>query len=97
MLASKKSAALSVDVKGVQPGDYEVEIYRTGFRANDAYTAYIEMGAPKTLTATQLAQLQELTADRPEKRRMHVTHSGLTHLTVPMHENDLVFIRMTPV
>ncbi|MET3107635.1 xylan 1,4-beta-xylosidase [Oxalobacteraceae bacterium GrIS 2.11] len=96
VLATKKSTALSVELKGAQPGDYDVEIYRTGFRANDAYTAYIEMGSPKLLTAAQLSQLQELTADRPEKRRIHATPAGVAQLTVPMHENDLVFIRLTP-
>jgi xylan 1,4-beta-xylosidase len=29
---------------------YQLEVYRTGFHANDAYTAYLEMGSPKDLT-----------------------------------------------
>ncbi len=30
---------------------YRLRLYRTDYHANDAYTAYVEMGAPKQLTA----------------------------------------------
>ena len=49
-------------------------MHRTGFRSNDAYTAYIEMGSPKKLTEAQIAQLNELTRDLPETDK--VVHSG---------------------
>ncbi|HEY1217179.1 MAG TPA: hypothetical protein VGE93_26430, partial [Bryobacteraceae bacterium] len=44
---------------------YRLEIYRTGYHANDAYSAYLEMGSPKDLSATQVAHLMDLTRDLP--------------------------------
>ena len=36
---------------------YPLQIYRTGYHANDAYTAYLEMGSPKEPTVAQVAHL----------------------------------------
>ena len=54
----------------VPNADYRLEVHRTGYHANDAYSAYIEMGSPKDLSATQLAHLNELTRDLPEIRQV---------------------------
>ncbi len=37
---------------------YHLEVHRTGFHANDAYTAYIELGSPKELTEAQIGAPQ---------------------------------------
>ena len=44
---------------------YRLQVRRTGFRANDAYTAYLEMGSPKKLTPVQIKHLSNLTKDTP--------------------------------
>src|SRR5450631_4457983 len=53
---------------------YHLEVHRTGFHANDAYTAYIELGSPQELTEAQIAHLNDLTRDLPETNK--VVHSG---------------------
>src|SRR3569833_669665 len=58
-------------------GSYAVEVHRVGFHANDAYSAYLETGAPKDLTATQVAHLMDLTRDVVETHR-RVRRSYLT-------------------
>jgi xylan 1,4-beta-xylosidase len=45
---------------------YQLEVRRTGYRINDAYSAYIQMGSHKELTTAQIAYLNELTLDSPE-------------------------------
>ena len=87
--------SLRLDLKGFKPGLYQLSIYRTGFKANDAHTAYLEMGAPKTLTAAQLADLQGRTLDRPELRSIRVTKSGAASATIPMRVNDVVLVTIT--
>ena len=54
---------------------YRVKIYRTGYRANDAYSAYIEIGSPKDLTPLQIAHLAELTRDLPETDKVMQSRS----------------------
>lgn len=83
-------------LKGLRPGDYRVAIRRTGFDANDAYTAYLRMGSPASLSEAQLAQLREATADQPRTSELHVDASGKAELALPMHDNDIVLVELTP-
>jgi xylan 1,4-beta-xylosidase len=76
---------------------YRVEVHRTGFHANDAYSAYIEMGSPKTLTPDQVAHLNELTRDLPEKSQvLQSGKDGTIEVSVPMNSNDIVLITVRP-
>ena len=91
---TKNGTPLTLSLKGMMPGTYNVQVYRTGFKANDAYTAYIEMGKPKTLTADQLAKLQALTVDKPETRTVKVAANGTANVQVPMRVNDVVLVKI---
>ncbi|PQO91898.1 beta-xylosidase [Massilia phosphatilytica] len=91
---TKNGTPLKLALKGMKPGTYKVQVYRTGFKANDAYTSYIEMGKPKTLTADQLAKLQAQTVDKPETRTVKVAANGTANLQVPMRVNDVVLVKI---
>jgi xylan 1,4-beta-xylosidase len=82
--------SIEVSVSHLKPDSYRLEIHRTGFRANDAYSEYIEMGAPKDLTPTQLEHLRMLTRDLPEiDRVVQVGNSGAYGISLPMRSNDV--------
>lgn len=83
-------------LKGLRPGDYHVAIRRTGFDANDAYTAYLRMGSPVSLSEAQLAKLRDATGDHPRTSELHVDTSGAAELAVPMRDNDIVLVELTP-
>jgi xylan 1,4-beta-xylosidase len=79
----------------LKAGKYHMQVRRTGFHANDAYSAYIEMGAPKSLTAAQIDHLNTLTKDLPETDRVvRVGKSGTVDVSVPMHSNDIVLVTL---
>ncbi len=85
--------SVEVSVSHLKPGDYQLKVHRAGFRANDAYSAYLDMGAPKELTPEQLDRLQTLTRDLPEiDRRVRVEKSGSYKLSLPMRSNDVVLV-----
>jgi xylan 1,4-beta-xylosidase len=88
------AAPLSVRFSGLKPGRHTVRVRRTGFRANDAYTAYLEMGRPMTLTPAQLARLQALTRDLPSPMTLTVGRNGKGTLRLPMHEQDVVMLEV---
>ena len=96
VLPTRATAPLSLDLQGLKPGNYTVTIQRTGFRENDAHTAWIELGAPKNLDAAQTARLQALTADRPTRQALRVPASGKASVAVPMRANDVVLVRIGP-
>ena len=87
---------VSLRFTNLKPGSYRLRVRRTGYRANDAHTAYIDMGSPKTLSADQLGQLQALTADRPVIDKV-VKSRGETTIDLPMHANDIVLVELIPV
>jgi len=96
ILPSQKTASLGITIKAARPGNYEVDIYRTGFKSNDAYTAYLELGSPKVLTESQLKLLQDMTADLPLLKGIQVTDDGVARFSLPMKENDIVLVKMNP-
>ncbi|HEV2172554.1 MAG TPA: hypothetical protein VGR71_03255, partial [Nitrospira sp.] len=74
---------------------YHLEVHRTGYHANDAYTAYIEMGSPKELTDVEVAKLNDLTRDVSETNQtVESTADGRIEVTVPMNSNDIVLIKL---
>jgi xylan 1,4-beta-xylosidase len=93
------SAPIVFNVTHLKPNArYYVEIQRTGYEANDAYSAYIKMGLPKDLTAAQIAQLKDLTRDRPEREQIVSSgKNGTVSVAIPMRSNDVVLISLTPV
>lgn len=74
---------------------YRLEVHRTGYHANDAYSAYIELGSPNELSAKQVAHLNELTRDLPETDKvLRSGPAGTVELTVPMNSNDIVLVTL---
>jgi xylan 1,4-beta-xylosidase len=96
VLPTEPAAPAHLKFTHLRPGAYRLEVHRTGFRANDAYTAYLEMGSPKSLTPAQVEQLQALTTDTPETgERVRIGPSGTLTLNVPMRANDIALVTLT--
>jgi xylan 1,4-beta-xylosidase len=90
--------SVTLNLRNVSAGSYRVQVRRTGPKVNDAYTAYLEMGSPKELSAEQLAQLQALTQDKPETERVvKVGKDGKLQWTLTMRSNDIALVTLEPV
>lgn len=94
---SHPAAAVQLELRRLAPNaTYRLEVYRTGYHANDAYTVYLEMGSPKVLTAAQIAHLNNLTRDLPETEKLvHSDSTGKVHVAIPMNSNDVVLVTLT--
>lgn len=75
---------------------YRLRLYRTGYRANDPLSAYIDMGMPVAFSDAQLAQMQALTSDKPETDRIITAKTLRGGLTVPMRSNDVLLVSLEP-
>lgn len=79
----------------LHPGRYHMAVYRVGYEHNDAYTAYLHLGAPSQLTRQQVAELQAKVSGAPvETRTVEVAH-GSFQQTFPMLQNDIYFVTLT--
>ncbi|RUL62611.1 beta-xylosidase [Dyella dinghuensis] len=94
ILLSQPARMVSLDLRHMQSGTYQVAIYRTGYDANDAYTAYLSMGSPASLNGNQLRQLQTTTADHPEVRALVIDSNGMASVSIPMRSNDVVLVEV---
>jgi len=92
---SMASAPARLHFAHMRPGRYRLRLFRTGYRHNDAYSAYIDMNMPKQLSAAQVDQLQALTRDLPEADRVvTVSPKGLFELNLSMRTNDILLVRL---
>ena len=99
LIPAHVAAPVQMQVAHLLPNTaYRLEVRRTGYRANDAYSAYIELGSPKELSVAQIARLNELTRDMPETdRAMRTGPDGTIQITVPMNSNDIVLVSLRRV
>ena len=95
LVPAQPAPSASITVRHAKPGLYRLTVRRTGYRANDAFSAYIEMGAPESLSDDQLRRLQELTQDTPEiDRLIRIGGSGVYRLVLPMRTNDVALVAL---
>ena len=86
-------APVNLTVTSLRPGTYRLTVHRTGFQTNDAYSQYIAWGLPKDLTPAQIAQLQILASDKPEKVMLvKVGAKGVLHRRISLRTNDIVLV-----
>lgn len=86
---------IQLELKNLKPGTYRLTVHRTGYKANDAYSQYIEWGLPTDLTPAQVAVLQKKSADLPEiDLKVAVGKDGTFRRTLPMRVNDVVLVKL---
>jgi xylan 1,4-beta-xylosidase len=89
---------VELQLRQLPPGRYRLQQRRTGYLANDAHTAYLQMGSPKDLDAQQVSDMHKLTADRPElQRELRVGANGVLTLTVALRSHDVLLLSLTPI
>ena len=94
--------SVNIELRHLPPGRYRLTQHRTGYLANDAHTLYLKMGAPKDLSARQLAELQAATTDQPEhlperQRELRVGATGTARLKVALRSHDIVLLSLARV
>ncbi len=87
--------SVKLTISSLQPGRYRLSLHRTGFKANDAYSQYIEWGMPKDLTPEQIAMLRQLSSDVPETDiDVEVGANGIFSREIPIRTNDVILVSL---
>lgn len=94
-LPAKSSSPVYLNLKGMKPGKYTLSVYKTGYKANDPYTAYFKMGSPNQLTIAQVKSLKQLSNDQAvEKLVIEVNSKGTFKRKLSLLQNDVVLIKL---
>ena len=86
---------MTLTLNHLPDGKYKLAVYRVGFEQNDAYTAYLHMGAPSQITREQVKQLQAVASGVPAETRIVRIEHGAFQQTFPMRTNDIYFVTLT--
>ena len=76
-------------------GRYARQVYRIGYRINDAYSDYLAMGAPSQLTREQVRFLKENDSGAPTQQDIITIKDGTYSDDFPMRTNDVYLVVLT--
>jgi len=94
-LPAKSKGKVKVAVSNVPEGDYVLELYKVGYRSNDAYTSYLDMGKPNQLTKQQVEQIKKLNDGSPVSKEIVKVKAGVTFTKeLDLRENDVYLLNM---
>ncbi len=100
---AKPVAPVCLNLAHVRPGDHRLNITHVGYRHNDVYTAYLDLGAPAgrpdkpwLLPDDALLQLRPSCAGVAETRMVEAGQDGMLRLDLPLNENDVYLITVEP-
>ncbi len=96
-LPSQPKDKVTLNLSHVPKGKYTVETYKVGYRVNDAYATYRDLGAPNQLTKAQVAEIKSKNSGVPlETRTVKIGRDGEFAQQFDLRENDAVLITLKP-
>jgi xylan 1,4-beta-xylosidase len=94
-LPARLKGNVLVKISGVPEGNYILEIYKVGYKMNDAYSTYLTMNRPKQLTKQQVDHIKRLNDGSPvSKEIIKVNSSEIFSKELEMRENDVFFLNL---
>ena len=94
-LSAATKGTTTLRLTGLPAGDYALEVFRVGYRVNDAYAACRDIGAPAQLTREQVALLKARSDGAPvEQTAVTIGADGVFQREFPLRENDVVLARL---
>jgi xylan 1,4-beta-xylosidase len=89
---ARSAAPTALKITDMQDGSYTMNVYRTGYKQNDAYTAWLHLGSPNQLTPQQVTSLQSAASGAPVETQTITIRNGIFDHEFEMHENDTVLV-----
>jgi xylan 1,4-beta-xylosidase len=95
-LPSHPKSSVTLALSGVPAGQYTMTVCRVGYRANDAYSAYLDIGSPNQLSKAQVAYIKSMSDGKPELVSIvKVAADGLIRQSFELRDNDVCFVTLT--
>ena len=96
-LPSQPKSRVMLKLSNLAKGKYTLELYKIGYRVNDAYATYRDLGSPAQLTRAQVAEIKARNSGAPlETRTVKIGRNGKFEQQLDLRENDAVLITLEP-
>lgn len=92
-LPAKEAESICISVHGMTPGYYEYKLHRVGYRCNDVYADYYDMGRPASLSRETVQALKEKNAGTPVETRIVQIEEGFEEV-LKCRENEICFVEL---
>ena len=97
-LPSQPKNKVTLNLSHLSKGKYTMETYKVGYRVNDAYDTYRDLGAPAQLTKAQVAEIKSKNSGAPlETKTVKIGRDGKFEQQLDLRENDAVLITLKPL
>lgn len=94
-LPSKFKGKLNLNIDEIPEGTYALEVYKVGYRSNDTYTTYLDMGKPANLTKQQVEQIKSQNDGSPFMSEIiHIKKGTNFSKTLDIRENDVFLLNI---
>ena len=95
-LPAKSKGKVKINIAGMPAGTYNLDIYKVGYRVNDAYTTYFDMGRPNQLTKEQVQKIKEINnGSAISSEKIKVKNKSTFTRELEIRENDVFLITIT--
>jgi len=97
-IPAKEIGGAILNITNLPAGNYTLEIYQTGYRVNDVFTRYLDMGSPSQLTPTQVEILRLQSNGDPAFVETIQIEAGKPFVReFAMRQNDVFFVKLLPL
>jgi xylan 1,4-beta-xylosidase len=94
-LPAKQKGRVQVNISGMPEGNYLLEMYKVGYRLNDAYSTYLQMNKPKQLTKQQVDEIKKFNnGSAVSKKNIQIDSSGVFTKEFDIRENDVCMFNL---
>ncbi|MEJ8843659.1 glycoside hydrolase [Lacibacter sp. H375] len=94
-LPAKSKGKVKINLANVPAGKYTMEIYKCGYRINDAYTSYLDMGKPNQLNREQVEKIKNQNNGKPlTTQQIEVKSNTSFSKEIEIRENDVIMVNL---
>jgi xylan 1,4-beta-xylosidase len=94
-LPAKQKGTIKINIANIPSGKYVMEIYKVGYRVNDVYTSYLDLGKPSRLSKQQVELLERKNDGTPIiTQRIEVKPKSIFSKEFELCENDVYLINL---
>lgn len=94
-LPARPRGRMKVRIDHIPAGRYALEVYRTGYRSNDAYSTYLSLGKPAQLSRRQVEAIKNINDGAPILKELVEIKDGTPFSRDwEIRENDVFLLKL---
>lgn len=95
-LAAKSAGKIKLKLSGLPAGKYQIKWHKVGYRSNDAFSTYLELGKPAQFTKEQVNYIKEKNSGEPFLvTTVEIKKNSIFEKELDIRENDVYFVTLT--